>query len=92
MYKRFLVFLLICLFAISENEARPVKQPDISSFIVVLKEPSLSSSAFDEQGNYLYKGLSTRKNRHVERVRKHRRRLREKLSKFGAYTIILYAD
>ncbi len=82
MPKKFFVFLLICLFAIDSNHARPLKQPDIDSFIVVLKEPPLSSCSFDEQGNCLYKGFSTRKNRRVERVRKHRQRLGENLSKF----------
>ena len=82
MPKRFFVFLLFCLFAINNNHARPIKQPDLSSFIVVLKEPSLSSSTFDEQGNCLYKGFSTRKNGRIERVRSHRRRLQRNLSNF----------
>ncbi|MCP4258410.1 MAG: S8 family serine peptidase [Planctomycetes bacterium] len=82
MSKRFFVFLLFCLFAINSNHARPINQPGHRSFIVVLKEPSLSSRVFDEQGNCLYKGYTTRKNQHVERVRKHRRRLREKLGNF----------
>ena len=82
MLKRIFVFVLFCLFAINNIHARPLNQPGLRSFIIVLKEPSLSICAFDEQGNCLYKGFSTRKSRHVERVKKHRRRLRENLSKF----------
>jgi len=82
MLKRFFLFLLFCLFAINTNHARPIRRPELRSFIVVLKEPSVSSCAFDEKGNCLYKGFSTRKNRRIERVRKHRRRLREKLGNF----------
>ena len=82
MYKKIFVFLLFCLFAINNNHARPLSQPGRSSFIVVLKEPSLSRSAFDERGNSLYKGISKRKNRRVEHVKKHRMRLQKNLSNF----------
>ena len=82
MPKRIFVFLLICLFAINNNHARPLKQPGLSSFIIVLKEPSLSRSAFDERGNSLYKGISKRENRRVEHLMKRRRKLRENLSNF----------
>jgi minor extracellular serine protease Vpr len=92
MLKRFFVFLLFCLFAINNNHARPLNEPGLRSFIIVLKEPSLSSCAFDEQGNCLYKGFSTRKNLHVERVMKHRKRLRENLSNFENRLRKLSAD
>ncbi len=82
MPKRIFVFLLCCLFAISNNHARPLNQPGLSSFIIVLKEPSLSSSAFDERGNSLYKGISKRENRRVEHLMKRRRKLQENLSNF----------
>ena len=82
MPKRIFVFLLFCLFAINNNHARPLKQPGLRSFIIVLKEPSLSRSAFDERGNSLYKGISKRENRHVEHMLKRRRKLRENLSNF----------
>ena len=82
MPKRIFVFLLFCLFVANNNHARPLKQPGRSSFIIVLKEPSLSRSAFDERGNSLYKGLSKRENRRVEHIRKRRRKLRENLSNF----------
>ncbi len=82
MLKRFFVFLLFCLFAANNNHARPLNQPDIRSFIIVLKEPSLSRSAFDERGNCLYKGISKRDSRHREQVMKHRRRLQDKLDHF----------
>ncbi|MBW7988697.1 MAG: S8 family serine peptidase [Planctomycetes bacterium] len=82
MPKRIFVFLLVCLFTINNNHARPLKQPGLSSFIIVLKEPSLSRSAFDERGNSLYKGISKRKNRRVEHVVNRRRKLRENLSNF----------
>ena len=82
MSKRFFVSLLFCLFAINNNHARPLNQPGPSSYIIVLKEPSLSRSAFDERGNSLYKGITKRKNRRVERVIKRRRKLRENLSNF----------
>ena len=65
MLKRFFVFLLCCLCAANNNHARFLNQQNIRSFIIVLKEPSLSSCAFDEQGNCLYKGISTRENRYV---------------------------
>ncbi|MHC4534705.1 MAG: S8 family serine peptidase [Planctomycetota bacterium] len=48
----------------------------------MLKEPSLSRSAFDERGNSLYKGISKRENRRVEHIRKRRRKMRERLSNF----------
>ena len=82
MSKRFFVFLLFCLFAINNNHARPIKQPGLRSFIIVLKEPSLSRSAFDERGNSLYKGISKRENRRVEHLMKRRRKLQENLSNF----------
>jgi subtilisin family serine protease len=82
MLKRSFVFLLFCLFTINNNHARPLNQPKHRSFIIVLKEPSLSRSAFDERGNSLYKGISKRENRRVERVMKRRRKLRENLSNF----------
>jgi len=82
MPKRIFVFLLCCLFAVNNSHARPLNQPGLSSFIIVLKEPSLSSSAFDERGNSLYKGISKRDSRHVEHVMKHRRKLQENLGNF----------
>jgi len=82
MLKRFFVFLLFCLFAINNNHARPLIQPGLRSFIIVLKEPSLSRSAFDERGNSLYKGISKRENRLLEQVMKRRRKLQENLSNF----------
>ena len=82
MLKRFFVFLLCCLCAANNNHARFLNQQNVRSFIVVLKEPSLSSCSFDEQGNCLYKGISTRENRHVEHVIKRRLELEDKLSRF----------
>lgn len=82
MRKRFFVFLLCCLCAANNNHARFLNQQNIRSFIVVLKEPSLSNCAFDEQGNCLYKGISTRENRHVKHVIKRRLELEDKLSRF----------
>ena len=82
MSKRFFVFLLFCLFAVNNNHARPLNEPGFRSFIIVLKEPSLSRSAFDERGNSIYKGISKRKNRRVEHMMKRRRKLQENLSNF----------
>ena len=82
MLKRIFVFLLFCLFAISNNHARPINRPGLRSFIIVLKEPSLSRSAFDERGNSLYKGISKREGRRFEHAMKRRRKLQDKLSHF----------
>jgi hypothetical protein len=82
MRKKVFVFLLCCLCAANNNYARFLNQQNVRSFIVVLKEPSLSRCAFDEQGNCLYKGISTRENRHVEHVIKRRLELEDKLSRF----------
>ncbi len=82
MRKKVFVFLLCCLFAANNNYAGFLNQQNVRSFIVVLKEPSLSRCAFDEQGNCLYKGISTRENRHIEQVIKRRLELEYKLSCF----------
>jgi subtilisin family serine protease len=82
MLKRFFVFLLCCLCAANNNHARFLNQQNVRSFIIVLKEPSLSSCSFDEHGTCLYKGISTRENRHVGHLMKHRRKLEDKLSHF----------
>ena len=82
MLRRFFVFLLCCLFAVNNNHARSLKQSGLRSFIIVLKEPSLSSCSFDEHGTCLYKGISTRENRYVGHLMKHRRKLQDKLNHF----------
>lgn len=82
MPKRFFVFLLICFFSLNSNHARPLRQQELNSYIIVLKEPSLSICSFDEQGNCLYKGFSTRKNLRYRRVMRHRDKLQENLGRF----------
>ena len=60
MSKRICIFLLCC-FLPSIGNARPLNQQNDNDYIVVLKEPSLANSLFDEQGKSVYKGISIRK-------------------------------
>lgn len=82
MWKRLFVFLLCCSFAANNSNAWFLNQQNVRSFIIVLKEPSLSSNTFDEQGNSLYKGISARKSRHTEHVMKRRMELEDRLRNF----------
>ena len=82
MNKRLFLSLLCCLFAASNDYARSPSQPDVRSYIVVLKGPSLSRSAFDERGKSLYKGISHRNKRHVGRMIRRRRDMEGRLSRF----------
>jgi len=82
MRKKIFVFLLCYFLVANNNYARFLDQQNVRSFIVILKEPSLISCAFDEQGNCLYKGISTRENRHTEHVMKRRMELEDRLSNF----------
>jgi len=82
MWKRLFVFLLCCSFVANNSYAEFLNQQNVRSFIIVLKEPSLSSSTFDEQGNTLYKGISARENRHTEHVMKRRMKLEERMRNF----------
>jgi subtilisin family serine protease len=82
MWKKLLVFLLCCLFAANNSHSRPANRQEVRSFIIVLKEPALSSRVLDKRGKSLYKAFSAREKRHVERVMKHRREMEDKLSRF----------
>ena len=81
MRKRLSIFLFCCLFT-GNSTARPLNQESVNSYIVVLRGPSLCNRVFDEEGSSIYKGISTRENRYVRRVRKHRTELDDKLSRF----------
>ncbi|NOR66371.1 MAG: hypothetical protein GQ528_03335, partial [Woeseiaceae bacterium] len=82
MNKRLFFSLLCCLFATGNDYARSPSQPDVRSYIVVLKGPPLSRSAFDERGKSLYKGMSNRDKRLLGRMIKRRRDMEGRLSRF----------
>ena len=73
---------LICLFLLGVAHAKFSPQGDERSFIVVLREPPLSRSAFDEQGRSLYKGMRARAQHRHKPVFERRRQLGEKLRRF----------
>ena len=81
MIKRFSIFAL-CFFFVGNSNARLLNQKSVNSYIVVLREPSLCSRVFDEQGKSVYKGIPTRENRHIRRLIRHRIDLEDKLSRF----------
>jgi minor extracellular serine protease Vpr len=81
MRKSYLIILLCCFFAGNGN-ALLLNQQDVNSYIVVLREPSLCNSVFDEQGKSVYKGISTRKDRYVRHLMRHRIELEDKLKRF----------
>ena len=82
MVKRLFVYLMCCLFAANSTYARFPDRQDTGSYIVVLKEPSLSRSMLDKQGRSLYKGITTRRNRDAERVDRRRAKMEVRLSQF----------
>jgi len=82
MIKRFSIFLVCFLFVGNNSNARLLYQQNDNSYIVLLREPSLCNSVFDEQGNSVYKGISTRENRYVRNLMRHRIDLEDKLSRF----------
>ncbi len=82
MFKRLFMLLMCCLFATNSTSARFPDRPDEGSYIVVLKEPSLSRSMLDGQGRSLYKGIAARRNRNSGRVGRHRAKMRERLGRF----------
>lgn len=82
MVKRLFVFLMCCLFAANSTYARFPNRQDAGSYIVVLKEPSISHSMLDKQGKSLYKGIAARRNRDAERVDRRRAKMEERLSQF----------
>ena len=82
MVKRFFVYLMCCLFAANSTYARFPDRQDTGSYIVVLKEPSLSRSMLDKQGRSLYKGITARRNRDAERVDRRRAKMEVRLSQF----------
>jgi subtilisin family serine protease len=82
MFKKLFVFSICCLFLVGGAYARFPDRQDTDSYIVVLKEPSLSRSMLDERGRSLYKGIAARRNHHVERVGRRRAKMEERLSRF----------
>ncbi len=82
MVKKLFVFLICCFFAAKGTYARFPDRQDAGSYIVVLKEPSLSRIMLDKQGRSLYKGIAARRNRDAERVGRRRAKMEERLSLF----------
>lgn len=82
MFKRILLFLTCWVFVINNAYARFPDRPRDDSYIVVLKEPSLSSTMLDRRGRSVYKGIATRPKRHAERVSRRRIMMEKRLSRF----------
>jgi subtilisin family serine protease len=82
MVKRVFVFLLCFLFMANGAYARYPETEDAGSYIVVLKEPSLSRSILDKDGRSFYKGIAARRSREAENVGRHRAGMEQKLSRF----------
>ncbi len=82
MVKKLFVLLMCCFFATKSTYARFPDRQDTGSYIVVLKEPSLSRIMLDKQGRSLYRGIAARKNRDAERLGRHRAKMEERLSLF----------
>lgn len=81
MQKRLLT-AFICLILLIPAYARYSPQQDLRSFVIVLREPPLSRSEFDQQGNSLYRGMAARPKRLRQRLVQRRKRLGEKLRHF----------
>jgi len=75
-------FVMCFMFAANGAYARYPDTEEAGSYIVVLKEPSLSRSMLDKQGRSLYKGIAARPNRHHERAFRHRIKMEERLGRF----------
>lgn len=82
MYKRIVVSILCCFFVGKAAEGRFPDRPDAESYIVVLKEPSLSRIVHDERGRSVYKGIAARRDRHAERLGRRRAQMEQRLSRF----------
>jgi len=82
MFKRLSVLIFCCLVAADSTYGRFPDRPDADSYIVVLKEPSLSRSIFDERGKSIYRGIAARRSRHVERAGRRRAKMEERLGRF----------
>lgn len=82
MTKGFCIFLTCFLFMANGTYARFPDRQDTNSYIVMLKEPSLSRSMLDEHGRSFYKGIAVRRNRHHERASRRRINMEERLSRF----------
>ena len=75
-------FAMCFLFAANGAYARYPDTEEAGSYIVMLKEPSLSRSMLDKHGRSLYKGIAARPNRHHERAFRHRIKMEERLGRF----------
>ena len=82
MFKRFSMLILCCLFAADSTYARFPDRPDTDSYIVVLREPSLSRSMLDERGRSVYKGIATQRSSNFERAGRRRAKMEERLGQF----------
>jgi len=82
MFKGFFVFLMCFLFVANGAYARYPDRQEAGSYIVVLKEPSLSRSMLDRHGRSFYKGIAARRDLEADRVGRHRIMMEERLSRF----------
>ncbi|MHC4439572.1 MAG: protease inhibitor I9 family protein, partial [Planctomycetota bacterium] len=82
MVKGLFAFLLCFSFMVNGVYARFPDRQDAGTYIVVLKEPSLSLSLLDKQGRPFYKGMAARRNGNQQRAFKRRARMEERLSRF----------
>jgi len=82
MFKGPFTFLMCFFFIANGAFARYPDRQDAGSYIVVLKEPSLSLSMLDKQGRSFYKGIAARRNLDQEHAFKRRARMEERLSQF----------
>ncbi|UCE49485.1 MAG: S8 family serine peptidase [Phycisphaerales bacterium] len=82
MFKRIFLFLMCWVSAVNDTYARFPDRSQADSYIVVLKEPSLSRIMLDRRGRSMYKGIATRPNLHAERMSRRRMRMEERLGQF----------
>ena len=82
MVKGLFAFLMCFLFMANGTYARFPDRQDAGSYIIVLKEPSLSHRMLDKQGRSFYKGIAARRNRDQGRVSFRRNMMEERLSRF----------
>jgi len=80
--KKTLLIALLGLVLVNAVHARYSPDQETRSFVVVLREPSLSRTAFDDQGKSLYKGMATRERHRHKPLRQRRRQLTENLGRF----------
>jgi len=76
------MFLICWVFLTNNAHARFPNTPRSDSYIVVLKELSLSRTMLDSRGETAYKGIATRPKSHAERIATRRERMEKRLGRF----------